>query len=197
MTTREGQPRPAERAEQKAQTAPGSELSSRVGTGGDADEPEPLSGSVAAPPADARQLEREIERTREQLGDTVQELIARVDVKARALAKASEVSDKCKSTMVQARERAATRASGVRSQVTGNTAAARQKAASAGRAGKEQLRGRVAAVGTPAWEAMPEQMRGRLTKGASGARERWVPVTVAAGAVILDCLAVWQWRRDQ
>jgi len=185
MTTREGEAGPAERTDGKAETAAGSELSSRAGTGGDAGEPAPLSGSIAAPPKDARQLEREIERTREQLGETVQELVARVDVRSRARAKASEVSSRYKSTMVRSRKRAAARAGGVRSQ-----------AASAGRARKEQLRGRAAAVGTPVWESMPEQVRRTVTKGASGARERWVPLAAVAGAVIIDCLAIWRWKAD-
>jgi hypothetical protein len=151
MTTREGDARPAERTDDKTETAPGSELSSRAGADragadragaeGRANEPAPLTGSVAAPPRDARQLELEIERTREQLGQTVQELIARVDVKSMALAKASEMSGKWKSTTLQARL--------------------------------------------------------AVAKGADGARERWVPLAAVAGAVILDCLAVWQWRRDR
>jgi hypothetical protein len=149
MTTREGEARPAERTGDQAETAPGSALSSRAdadragagGAGGHADEPAPLTGSVAAPPRDARQLELEIERTREQLGQTVQELVARVDVKSMALAKASEMSGKWKNITLQARQ--------------------------------------------------------AVTKGADGARERWVPLAAVAGAVILDCLAVWQWRRDR
>jgi Protein of unknown function (DUF3618) len=160
MTTREGEARAAERTDDKAETAPGSELSSRAGTSGGAEEPAPLSGSIAAPPNDARQLKLEIERTREQLGETVEELVARVDVKRRVLDKASEVSGNYKSTVLQVRKRAATRAGGVRSQVAGNTAAARQKAASAGIARKELL----------------------------------VPLTAVTVAVIIDCLAVWQWR---
>lgn len=150
MTTREEKTEAAERTEVKPETAPGGALSSRAGTAGGAKEAAPLTGTVAAPPDDARQLEREIARTREQLGETVQELVARVDVRARARARASEVSS--------------------------------------------QLRGRAAAVGTPAWEAMPENMRQTLTKGAGGARERWLPLAVAAGAVIAGCLALWRWK---
>lgn len=150
MTTREGKAGPAEQTNAKPATAPGSDLSSRAGTGGATKETAPLTGTVAAPPDNARQLEREIERTREQLGETVQELIARVDVKGRALAKATAVTG--------------------------------------------QLRSRAAAVGTPTWEAMPEQVRRAVTKGSSGARERWLPLTAAAGVVIVGCLAVWQWK---
>jgi hypothetical protein len=141
MTTSAGEARPAERAGAKTETAPGSELSSRAATGGDADETAPLSGSVAAPPNDIRHLELEIERTRERLGETVQELLAKADVKGRALAKATEVSGKYKTTMA----------------------------------------------------AMPDQARRAVSKGANGARQRWIPLAVAAGIVIIGCLAVRQW----
>jgi hypothetical protein len=78
------------------ETAPGSELSPQA----------PITGTVAAPPKDPRQLEQEIERTREQLGQTMQELVARVDVKSRARAKAAELSGRVKSTTAQARKTA-------------------------------------------------------------------------------------------
>jgi hypothetical protein len=185
---------PAQRTADDKEAAPGSELSSQTATRGDVQETQPVTGSVATAPDDVRQLQLQIERTREQLGETVQELLARVDVKARARAMATEVSGKCKSTMVQARNQAAIRAGGVRDQVAGNTVAARQKAASAGRAGKDQVRGRIVAAGTPAWEAMPEQVRRTVTKGASGARERWMPLAVAAGVVIIGYLAIRQWK---
>ena len=48
-------------------------------------------------------LEAEIERTREQLGDTVQELASRADVKSRARAKAAELTGRAKNTAAQAR----------------------------------------------------------------------------------------------
>ena len=75
-------------------------------TDADAKETAPIEGTVAAPPQDPRQLEQEIERTREQLGQTVQELVARVDVKSRAQAKANEISGRVKSQAVQARQKA-------------------------------------------------------------------------------------------
>jgi hypothetical protein len=127
----------------------------------------PLTG-VAAPPDDLRHLEAQIERTREQLGATVQELAARADVKTRARAKAAEVTGRVKSTTVQARTNAVARAGSVRSQVTGTTASA--------------------------WEATPDQVRFAVTKGASGAKERWVPLTITAGVLVVGCLAVRQWR---
>jgi hypothetical protein len=154
MTTREGEAGPSEGTGAKAAPAPapGSELSSQPATGVHAQEAAPLTGSITAPPDAVRQLELEIEieRTRERLGETVQELVARADVKGRALAKATEVSRKCKTTMVQAPK--------------------------------------------SVWGATPEQVRQAATKGASTARERWVPLAVASGVVIIDCLAIWQWK---
>jgi len=51
----------------------------------------------------AAQIEREIERTRERLGETVDELAARADMKTRARAKAAEM--KARATEVSGRVR--------------------------------------------------------------------------------------------
>jgi hypothetical protein len=45
-------------------------------------------------PSTGRELQEEIEQTRERLGQTVEELVAKADVKARAQAKAAEVKVK-------------------------------------------------------------------------------------------------------
>jgi Protein of unknown function (DUF3618) len=145
MTTGASEASPGERTAAAAETTPGSELSAGPVTSGDGQETAPLSGTVAPPPNDIKHLEQEIERTREQLGATVQELVARVDVKSRALAKANELSGKYKSTMA---------------------------------AMPDQMR------------RAPEHMRRVATKGASGARERWIPLAAAAGVVIIGYLAI-------
>jgi Protein of unknown function (DUF3618) len=131
MTASQGAGRPAERPAAEAETAPGSGLSRTAGDAG-AQETAPLTGSIAAAPDDARQLKAEIERTREQLGETVHELVARTDVKSMARAKAAEVTGRVKATTVQARKNAAARAGSVRGQVAGTTATARQRAIAAG-----------------------------------------------------------------
>jgi hypothetical protein len=189
MTTSERQ---AERTGDGTATAPGSGLATQGETRGDGQETEPITGSVATAPNDPRQLELEIERTREQLGETVQELFYRADVIARARAKATEVSGKYKSTVLQARNQAAAHAGRVRTQVTGNTTAAWQKAASANKAGKDQLRNRTATARKQTWEAMPDQVRQVVTSGASGARDPWLALAIALGAVSVGCLAAWQ-----
>jgi hypothetical protein len=171
MTTSEREVRPADRSGDNTAAAPDAGLSSREETRGDARQKEPLTSSVATAPDDSRQLELEIERTREQLGETVQELFARVDVMARARAKATEVSGKYKNTMVQARNQAATRAGRVRTQIAGNTTALRRKATSANKA----------------------QVRKAVTNGASGVQEHWLELAIALGVVSVSCLVAWQW----
>ena len=132
--------------------------------------------------------------TREQLGETVQELVARADVKSLARAKAAELRGRVKDTTSQARRTATAGAVSVRSQVTGKSAAALQKATSAGATQRDQLRNRAVAVGTPAWQATPKQVRRAMTNGASGAKERWVPLSLASCSLILGYLALRRWR---
>jgi hypothetical protein len=137
MSTSQGTGISAQRPAAETKTAAGSELSQAT-TAADARETAPLTGSIAASPDDPRQLEAEIERTRERLGETVQELVARVDVKSRARAKAAEMTGRVKTTTTQARKNAAARAGSVRGQVAGTAATVRQKAISAGGAGTRE-----------------------------------------------------------
>ena len=187
MTSSESSGTPVQQSAAEAEASDG-ELSPQVtehAVNADGPEAAPLTGRIAAPAADdPQQLEAEIERTREQLGETVQELAGRADVKGRARARAAE-----------ARRNATARAGSVRSQVASRTVAARQKVTSAGADRKDQLRTRAAAVGAPVWEATPERVRGAVTKGANSAREGWVPLAVAAGVLAAGSLAAWQWSR--
>jgi hypothetical protein len=68
----------------------------------------PVVGKVVQGPAgdDAQQLRQEIERTREHLGATVEQLAARLDVKSRARAEAAELSARLKRAGSQARQAA-------------------------------------------------------------------------------------------
>jgi Protein of unknown function (DUF3618) len=62
-------------------------------------------------PGDAKQLREEIERTREHLGETVEQLAAKVDVKGRAQARAAalagQVTRQARAAVAQGREQAA------------------------------------------------------------------------------------------
>jgi chromosome segregation ATPase len=131
--------------------------------------PEKAGTPASEPPDDVQQVQQEIEQTREHLGDTVEQLAAKADVKARARDKAAKLGGRMESTTSRARQQAAARA--------------------------ESVRGQIAAAGTPTWEAMPEEIRRAVTKGASNAKERRVPLAVAAGALLFACIAVRRWRR--
>jgi hypothetical protein len=75
-------------------------------------------GQHAAEPSaavsDPQVLEQEIERAREQLGQTVEQLVAKTDVKSRAQAKANELSGLVKTKLGQAQQKAASSASGAK-----------------------------------------------------------------------------------
>lgn len=134
----------------------------------------------ATVPDDPQELKREIERTREQLGETVEQLVAKTDVKSRAQAKATELSGMVKAKVGQAQQKAAQGAHGVRGQLAGPTATAQT---------------RVSAAAGPVWEATPEQVRQAVTKGASTARQRRVPLTAGAAGLLIACYLVARWRR--
>jgi hypothetical protein len=64
-----------------------------------------MSAGGSAPPGDPRALQAEIERTRGELGDTVEALFAKADVKARARAKAAETKHRLLAAVQPARQR--------------------------------------------------------------------------------------------
>lgn len=119
MTASEKAGRPAEPVAEPGRE-PGTGLSPSA-TAGDSPESDPLTGSIVAPD-DPQQLEQEIERTREQLGQTVQELAARADVKSRARAKAAATAGRVKSTFVPNIENIKASLTSLASKVRGGTA---------------------------------------------------------------------------
>ncbi len=64
-------------------------------------------------PATAAELQQEIERTRERLGETVEELAAKADVKARAQAKAAETKARAQAKAAETKARAQAKAAEV------------------------------------------------------------------------------------
>jgi ABC-type transporter Mla subunit MlaD len=120
-------------------------------------------------PADEAELRQEIERTREQLGETVEQLAATTDVQARARAKAAELTGQAKSTTAHARTRAAAQFGNVRGQLKARAATVR--------------------------EAPPESLRRAVAKGASTAQQRRVPLAMAAVALIAGYLVLRWWRK--
>ncbi len=193
MTTSGGARKPAGRRPAEAETTPGAAQS--AGMAEDDTQGKGAPGGGLPAPNDVQQLEQEIERTREQLGETVEQLVAKADVKGRARAKAAEVSERVKSKTSQAQNEVAAGAESARSQFAAKSAAARQKAMSAVGAGKDQLHGRTAAVAAPVWEAAPVSLRRSVARGASTARQHRVPLAVAAGVVIAGYLAIRWWGK--
>jgi alanyl-tRNA synthetase len=147
--------------------------------------------AVEERPVDEAELRQEIEQTREQLGETVEELAAKADVKGRARVKAAELAGRAKSTAAQARTQATTRASRVGGQLAGRSAVARQKVAAAGGTAKAQLQARAA----PVREATPEPVRCVVANGASTAQQRRVPLAVAAVTLIAGYVVFRWWRK--
>lgn len=195
MTTSGRSGKPVGQHSAEADTSPSADLLPDATTAARTSETATPADAGAAAPDDAQQLQQEIERTREQLGETVEKLAAKADVKARARDKAVEFSGRVKSKAGQARKEAAARSESARSQLAGKAAAARQQATSAGGARKDELQTR-AAVAMPVWEATPEHLRRAVAKGASTARQRRVPLAAAAVALILGYLAIRRWRRQ-
>jgi Protein of unknown function (DUF3618) len=86
----------------------------------------------AAAAADAeQQLRQEIDQTRQQLGDTVEALAGKADVKARAQAWKARLAGQVKAQAARTRAVAAERAGTVRSQLADTTTRDRQQATAA------------------------------------------------------------------
>ena len=131
-------------------------------------------GPGAAVPENEQELRQEIEQTRERLGDTVELLVAKTDIKGRAQAKVAGLAGRVKAKAAPARSKATDRAANARSQAAGKSLMARQKAA----AGRNQLQARAAG----AWQAAPDG---------------WVPLAAAAALLALGSgyMAYRSWPR--
>jgi Protein of unknown function (DUF3618) len=128
----------------------------------------------APPPSDPRQLREEILRTRAELGDTVEALAGRLDVRARA-----------REAAAAARQRARDRAEAVTRAVAGRGAQL-----------KEQIGGAAAqATGGVGGEAAPDQAAGVAGQARATAVRGGLPLAAVAG-VVLVCWLAWRWRRS-
>lgn len=76
-------------------------------------------------PDPAAELQQQIERTREQLGETVEELAAKADVKARARARAARARAGAQAKVMEVTARAQARATGVSGRMRQGQAAGR------------------------------------------------------------------------
>lgn len=127
-------------------------------------------------------LERQIAQTREALGQTVEELAAKVDVPSRAKAKARETADRFRAVEDRTRAKAGSAATAVRSRLPGNGGASADATAAAGSPAESGAH-RVELVAAPGT--------------GSGTRDQ-VPTAIVAGAGLAVLVAVtWARRRAE
>jgi uncharacterized protein YjbJ (UPF0337 family) len=161
------------------------------------------------PPDDPQGLQQEIERTREHLGETVEALMAKADVKARAQEEAGRLVGRLKARVIGARQQATARAVEARRQVADKTAGPRQKATVQGRHVRRQVTEKTAgplqqaasvsgSVAEGISKATPEQVKQAAGSAAVTARQRRTPLLAALGAVgagLVGWLLFQRWRR--
>lgn len=135
-------------------------------------------------PVDEAGLRQEIERTREQLGETVEQLAAKADVKARAQDKASQLTGRLKDKAGQ-----------VQRQLADKTTGPRQKVVSVSGPVQDQVRQQAATAAARISKVTPEPVRRATAKAAATARQRRVTLAAAIGAGVLAWMVIARWRR--
>jgi hypothetical protein len=147
-----------------------------------------MSGETSAQPADeAQRLRDEIERTREHLGDTVEQLAAKADVKQQAKAEAARLTERARVTVARARGQAMLTAAKVR----GKRRQATQQAVTAGQAGQDRLRRQAAHAKVTA----PGAAKQAFDRGAKVVRGQRGPLAAAAGALLAALVGLIIWNR--
>jgi Protein of unknown function (DUF3618) len=168
-------------------------------------------GGPEAPPDNPEALVEEINRTREELGNTVEALAAKVDVKSRAQHKATEVSGQLKDKVRDVTQGLSGKAGTLKGEVTDRAAGARQaaaengqtvlgagppvtqtigsRAAQAGAAAQSTAVQAAATVqsaatqaGATAWAATPVPVQQRARRVAATVNQHRVPFAAAAAA---------------
>jgi hypothetical protein len=112
------------------------------------------------------ELRRQIEETRSQLGDTVEELAAKADVKARARARAADLKDKAGAMTVQVKSTAALAGHTVQDKASQAGHAVQDKASQAGHVVQDTVPGPVRTAATNVVRAGLRHPRPVLIAGA-------------------------------
>lgn len=135
-------------------------------------------------PDDPDQLRQDIERTREQLGETVEALVAKADVKAQAKEKVGQLTDRVKGTTAQAKEQATARVAQTREQLATKAAGVKQAAVTNVPA-KDQLQARATAVGGKVRDVTPEPVQQAARHAAARTSPRQAAIAAAVAGVAL------------
>jgi hypothetical protein len=141
------------------------------------------------------QLAREIERTREQLGETVRALAARADLKAMAAGKLGEFPGRAADTVTRAGHQATAQARRLRDQGAGRAARQWQQLRSGSMPVKGKLRKGTSGVAVKMSHATVDPVLGAVATAAAIARQRRVPAAIAVAGAALAGLAIVWWRR--
>ncbi|HUD76443.1 MAG TPA: DUF3618 domain-containing protein [Streptosporangiaceae bacterium] len=131
---------------------------------------QPAATSAAEAPSEAeRAIAADIERTRAELGQTVEELAAKAHVGARARHAAADLQARLRHTTAQAA-----------GQLKGRAAAR-----------GEQARAQLGQTGT----VLPDQVRSTVRTTAAQARRHWPQLAAAAAVLLVAAVAVRKLRR--
>lgn len=149
------------------------------------------SGGKAPIPSQDAELREDIERTRQQLGETVEALAAKTDVTGRTRRKASLAKEQAAVRAGQVKEQATARMDQVRGQVAEKAVRTKQNVLAASRPAREQIEGSAEVTGAAAWQALPDRVQDAARQAAASAR-RSNPAVLAAVAVaaLLACIAI-------
>ncbi len=151
-------------------------------TSGSSTPANPASGSGGQVPDDPEALLEDIQRTREQLGETVEALAAKADVKARAAQKAARVRG-------QLTDQVASKADVARQ------AAARVRLTAQSAGGS--LRPQAGQLGETVWNAAPGPAQDVARRAAASVRQHRGPYALGAAAVLLaSWLVIRRGRRS-
>jgi uncharacterized protein YjbJ (UPF0337 family) len=171
-------------------------------------------GETGSPPDNPEALVEEINRTREELGNTVEALAAKVDVKSRAQQKATDVSGQLKGKVHNVTQGLSGKADQLKGEVSGRAAGARQAVTENGKtvlgAGEPVTKGIASRAsqagataqavatkaGASAWAATPEPVQQRARRAAATVNQHRIPfAAAAAGALLLTGWLVVRGRR--
>ncbi len=143
-------------------------------------------------------LAGEIERTREQLGETVEALAAKADVKGRARRRGAEVTGNLRGRARAAKDKVTEQAGELRDEAAAKAAQAKNAAQGAGAPVAGQVASRAAAAGRAVRDITPapvQRSAGRAVVIVRGHRGKAAAAALAATALILAWLAARRRRR--
>lgn len=173
---------------------PDSDLPARHATDTGAPQADPQADAETGPADDVQELQQQIEQTRQELGETVEQLVAKTDLKARARDQAVQLAGRVQDKASRARTQVAARARKVQGELGAKTGKTHQPTVLLDTAAKPQIPGRARIAAGRAREAMPEPARQAVAKGAGAARRHLAPLVVTTGALLAGYM-VLRWRR--